>query len=31
MSNLETINYGSANEPKPAVNPEHLRIYGHML
>ena len=31
MSNLETFNYGSANEPKPATNPEHLRIYGHML
>ena len=31
MTNLETIYYGSGNEPKPAVNPDQLRIYGHML
>lgn len=31
MTNLEPIYYGSAGEPKPSVNPEHLRIYGHML
>ena len=30
-SNLQTIYYGSGEEPKPAINPEHLRLYSHEL
>lgn len=30
-SNLDEIKYRSGDLPKPEVNPEHLRVYGHML
>ena len=30
-SNLEKFFYASGDNPKPEVNPEHLRVYGHML
>ena len=28
---LEEINYLSGDLPKPEVNPDHLRVYGHQL
>jgi len=28
---LERIKYGSGDEPKPAVNDTHLRVYGNHL
>ena len=29
--NLKTLYYESGTVPKPEVNPEHLRLYTHML
>ena len=31
MSNLEEMYYRAGDLPKPEVNPEHLRVYGHQL
>ena len=30
-TNLQTIYYASGDEPKPATNPEQLRLYSHEL
>jgi hypothetical protein len=30
-ANLKAIYYSGADEPKPATNPEHLRLYSHEL